>query len=320
MSLVAFITDPGKGGHFLNWSVLYLSGKDNYYSCYSQRYETLVDNPIVKDNAHGFDANQPETLEEFYKIILDIENTEPGTFNTIYFHNFRGETPEVSKGTEQALKHVQLLDNTKIVILSNQQKHSLYSCMYAIRAIDTEEATIEHHKKFIDTYFNESNAVWQKLQLNDVWDHREFLALNLKPHYVTRIEPKFQSINGHFFLEAFDLFNCFDNTVRDLFDHLDLTINESRWDNWISVYRKWQNIHKERMRFVWYFDTIVEAIVKGWDMDLSRFDLDIIQEAAIQHTLIYKHNLNLKTWQLEKFLNTKQLHNLLEPNQHQLAV
>ena len=51
-------------------------------------------------------------------------------------------------------------------------------------------------------------------------------------------------------------------------------------------------------------------------MDLERFNLDIFQEAAIQRELLYKHNLNLKIWQLEKFKNTKQLHNLLEPNIH----
>ena len=55
-------------------------------------------------------------------------------------------------------------------------------------------------------------------------------------------------------------------------------------------------------------------------MDLTRLKLDIIQEAFIQHELIYKHNLNLKTWQLEKFTNTQQLHNLLETNTHPLGI
>ena len=55
-------------------------------------------------------------------------------------------------------------------------------------------------------------------------------------------------------------------------------------------------------------------------MDLTRFDLDVIQEAFIQRELIYKHNLNLKTFQLEKFINTQQLHNLLEPNIHPLGI
>ena len=53
-------------------------------------------------------------------------------------------------------------------------------------------------------------------------------------------------------------------------------------------------------------------------MDLESFELDIMQEAAIQRELIYKYNLNFKTWQLEKFQSTRQLHALLEPNIHSL--
>ena len=55
-------------------------------------------------------------------------------------------------------------------------------------------------------------------------------------------------------------------------------------------------------------------------MDLEKFNLDLMQEAAIQRELIYNYSLNLKTWQLEKFTNTKQLHNLLEPNLHPIPV
>ena len=55
-------------------------------------------------------------------------------------------------------------------------------------------------------------------------------------------------------------------------------------------------------------------------MDLEKFNLDLMQEAAIQRELIYNYSLNLKTWQLEKFTNTKQLHGLLEPNLHPIPV
>jgi len=55
-------------------------------------------------------------------------------------------------------------------------------------------------------------------------------------------------------------------------------------------------------------------------MDLSRFELNLNQEASIQHVLIYKYDLNLKTWGLEKFPNnTKKLHELLEPNIHKIT-
>ena len=45
-----------------------------------------------------------------------------------------------------------------------------------------------------------------------------------------------------------------------------------------------------------------------------------LEQAFTQHKLICKHNLNLKTQQLETFTNTQQLHNLLEPNIHTLGI
>jgi hypothetical protein len=54
-------------------------------------------------------------------------------------------------------------------------------------------------------------------------------------------------------------------------------------------------------------------------MSLERFNLDFYKEVIIQNALLYKQNLNLKNWQLEKFpANTQDLHKLLEPNIHQL--
>jgi hypothetical protein len=87
---------------------------------------------------------------------------------------------------------------------------------------------------------------------------------------------------------------------------------------WIKIYADWKKFHYQRLMFCWYFDQIVNYIINGYYMDLSRFNLDIMQEACIQHHLIYQHDLNLKTFNLKKFYNTQQLHQLLEKNPHPL--
>ena len=57
------------------------------------------------------------------------------------------------------------------------------------------------------------------------------------------------------------------------------------------------------------------AIVDNFYYDIGEYKLNIAQEAAIQHVMLYKYNLNFKIWQLEKFPNnTQDLHKLLEPN------
>ena len=149
-----------------------------------------------------------------------------------------------------------------------------------------------------------------------VWDKREFIALVIRPFDSDRITNYHQFDFDHFALSAPDLWLNLGHSIHDVLNYCDLDLDCNLYDSWKPVYYQWQQLHLDRLKFCWYFDTIVDNIVSGRHMDLSRFNLDIVREAAIQHVLIYKHNLNLKTWQLEKFENTQQLHKLLEPNTH----
>ena len=97
--------------------------------------------------------------------------------------------------------------------------------------------------------------------------------------------------------------------------YLDLDIVPERLSAWIPVYRRWQSIQSRSLKFAINLPYIIDAIVNNWYYELD--DLSFEQEVIIQHFLIYKHNLNLKTWKLSKFPdNTQQLHDLLEANIH----
>ena len=163
--------------------------------------------------------------------------------------------------------------------------------------------------------------VWNDLELTDVWDKREFIALNINNKNVLSINDIITDYDNNFYtLNCMDLFNTFDTSVYKLFDYLELSIDLARFEKWLLVYNNWKKVHYSRLQFTWYFDTIIHNIINGKSMDLEKFNLDLMQEAAIQRALIYNYSLNLKTWQLEKFTNTKQLHNLLEPNLHPIPV
>jgi hypothetical protein len=96
--------------------------------------------------------------------------------------------------------------------------------------------------------------------------------------------------------------------------YLGKSIDDARWNHWVTVYTKWRNVHLDVLRFGWNLSHVVEAIVNGYDYDLTPLNLDIIRESIIQGHLIKYHGLNLKTWNLDKFpFNTKDLHDLLEP-------
>ena len=165
-------------------------------------------------------------------------------------------------------------------------------------------------------------AVYKKVYTSDYYTQvaAKYSILTKFPDYLQMLLISNADLKQpHYLLNTFELYNILDQTLDQLFSFLEINIDTTRRMHWQEVYSKWKKLHTKRLKFVWYFDTIVDYIVNGYDLGLLNFDLDLLQEATIQHELIYKHNLNLKTFQLEKFTNTKQLHNLLEPNIHPLG-
>ena len=313
--MIAVITDPEVGGTFLTWTIYYLSGKTQYFSQTEQAFVELPSNPLTSKNAHKFGATHPNNIDDFNRYLpAAITNDE-----CIYMHQFRSNTK---------LAIDQLCTSTvKIVVVATPKTQALYHCKYQHRSDVVPAWTSplmlndpdEIYQDVISYFFADSKLAWENENLNDIWDKREFIALNFDftswDDIISYIDPAIK----YYRIDTMDLWTSFDSSVRDMFEYLDINIDESRYAQWTLVYNQWKTVHTDRVKFIWYFDIIVNAILDNTDIDLARFNLDICQEAAIQHELIYKHNLNLKTWQLDKFLNTMQLHNLLEPNIHDLS-
>ena len=322
--MIAVLTDPGVGGTFLTWTLHYLAGHRLHYNARKQCWLDVPDTPLNKNNAHQFVANQPQDLDAFIKIKQQLDQVESPTFHSIYFHHFTGAESARHEDTARA---VELLSPYKKVVVTNSPEHALYQLKYSSRA-NSYTAWKDHNQiiyddgaawmDFIQHFYSESLKQWGKEKLDSVWDLREFLALNLSPFDRIGMEKNTKLTNDHYRLNTMELWTVFDQTVPALFDYLDQELIQSRLENWTKIYTQWQHFHQDRLLFVWYFDTIIEYIIKGYDLDLIRFNLDLIQEASIQHVLIHKYQLNLKTWQLKKFTNTRQLHQLLEPSSYKL--
>jgi hypothetical protein len=323
--MIAVVTDNAVGGTFLTWTLHFLSGQQQYYHAESNGFLPVPGDPTTERNAHGFQQNQPLFLKDFNPILnclTSIESKEP---QHIYFHWLMPHNKE-NEDTQTAIQDF-LPYFSKIIVLSLPLEMSLYHCQYSIRTDvsrsfqDTNQLIVNDNHRwedFINYFFRDSKEKWNNLDLTDHWDQREFLALNLRPFKHKTVADLFVKTQNHYQINAVDLWTTFDSTVQSLFKYLEIDIDPHRYQAWHNVYIKWKQNHLKQMMFCWYFKIIINNIINGHDMDLSRFNLDIVQEAAIQHYLIYKHNLNFKTWQLEKFINTKQLHNLLEPNIHPL--
>jgi len=321
--LIAVLTDPAVGGTFLTWSLHYLAGHDNYYQAKSGVWIDLPHNPLTEKNSHGFLANHPES-KSFDDIYSSLVSTKTNNFHTIYLSNDVSNVESFDLNLEKCISS---LRDEQLILLTLSTPHQLYQSSSRTSRLDPasmsdlnkilDNAT-DAEQDFNEHFFKNSFQTWQNLNLTSYWDRREFLALNLRPKKTIHICPNIDLNCNHYRLDTMELWNTFDLTVDHLFKYLGLTIKSERRSHWNTVYQKWRKLHYQKILFVWYFDQIIDYILQGYNFDLTRFNLDINQESAIQHELIYTHNLNLKTWQQEKFTNTKQLHDLLEPNIHPL--
>lgn len=320
--MIAVFGDAYTGGTFLSWSLHFLAGHKTHYHAKTNSWIPLVDNPIVKQNAHGFLVNRPLTLNETTQMLEKINTQPTELFSSMYVHGF-GNSDSIS-----AIKQTQQSANKCIVLGMQPRDLCLYQSKYNSRgdfkrSLSNQDKILytadEIYINFVDAFFFDSKQKWNDLNLTEVWDQREFLALNLRPFELSNsILNLVDRTAQHYYIDALDLYYNFTHRLTHLFDFLNIKLNNKNLEHWQKIYSHWQQLHTSQLQFIWYFDSIIDSIINGYYLDLSRFGLDIIQESVIQHTLIYKHGLNFKTWHLEKFIDTKQLHSLLEPNLHPL--
>lgn len=324
MEIISVASDVSVGGTFLSWTLHWLAGHDTVFSYEQKQWLNIPSNPNNKTNAHKFSSNLMSGPERFYDMLGVLQDTDTAEFHHVYFHPFRNPNHGDSKVALDTLCNI----SNKVLVLEHQGKNQdLYWCKYAAR---THTPKInnwneyysdwdEQHRDFVQAKLtNEQGKVIFDSFPESVWDYREFLALHWPQLVPPRLSSFFDYSQTHFLINTYDLFNSLDQHIHYIFEYLDLEINPSRLTDWQLVYQEWRNVHHDRMQFQTYFDTIVENIIHNRHMDLTRFNLDIVREAAIQHHLIKHHNLNLKTWQLTEFKNTQQLHALLEPSQHSI--
>jgi len=321
--MIIILSDAAVGGTFLTWSIHYLSGQSRYFLAQHNKWVDLPENPLTDRNAHGFDTSRPGNIEQCNNILTNTSAMTDYTYCQ-YFH----PTARLSAESQDVVDILKSKAN-KTIVLTLHPYYKLYYVSYKRRGgpqisffdpniILTSDDDI--HWDRIDYYYGQAKRDWGADNLINIWDHREFLALSASfrstfPSILTFTDLQ----TDHYRLNSLDLWTMFEHNLESLFQYLEIEMCTDRYPLWLDVYNQWKKIHVNRIMFCNYFDIIIEYIVSGVNFDLEKFGLDIMQEAAIQHALMYRHNLNLKTWQIIKFTNTRQLHELLEPCLHDLS-
>lgn len=324
----------GLGLHFLDWSLQYLAGETTVQLFPSISTTKLLSNPLVSNTAHNHHTNPVHSaamFEQYYDASNDKLTIFQGSINmntlldqkNIGFKDTSNQT-RLNLSNEILNENYRIIDsalnkNTKIISVTWAKQHTLvpiYQSRFLQGYDNRSHTTVESlYQEYLDLFFPGSQIHWNSTNL---WDFREALALNLQLDQLTyncHHELVKYAKSNIFEIDTKQLWFDAENLIISMFDKFEITLDKTRLKYWKEIYQHWQKVHD--VKFSEDFELILDNIYAGNDFDLTSYELTLIKEALIQHGMITRYNLNFKTWQLEKFpSNTKDLHNLLEPNIH----
>lgn len=329
------------GCTFIDWSIHFLSGQNDFYNATTDSWLPVVTDPITSINSHGHLKNHPsgqKKLEEFFKTVDSLVPDRVYSAYPMHLHaNTAAAELKISTNylnnelTKKIFDYIandynQLLEtcwqqNAKLIFVGTNANIPFY--FLTVRALGTrllkpgivnsaEAAIVE----FQHVFFKESISTWNNLGLCNIWDIRERRALDLR--VVSNPDKAVTNLKfPHLWIDCLNFWTRGDTLIQTIMDYVELKIIPERFESWKVIFKKWQKIQLDALQFDYNCRHIVDAIINNWYYEI---DLTFEQEIVIQHFLIYNHNLNLKTWKLEKFPNNTQLlHQLLEPNIHPLT-
>jgi hypothetical protein len=338
-NIVCVTSKHSLGCTFVDWSINFLSGNSNFFKITEMQQVPLSLNPINSHNSHGHKKNHPSGLNKtidyirkfqeqksgFYTMypcplniddicnILNIDHSmisNPEIFQQIYCYQDQDYNDMIDFCINESVQVIYVHNNTQSV-----------GYFWNLRTLDRQLLTSEPYRNidharedFLEIFFNSSLKSWSTVETSNRWDIREKIALDIRPYDLGRFSD-IGITKPHCWVDCQDLWHSTDEVLIDVMKFINVPIDTQRWKLWLPIMSMWQAIQKKQLKFYYVVDHIVKSIVNNWYYPLG--SLSLFQEAVIQHCLIYKHNLNLKTWQLDSFpSNTQDLHKLIEPNFH----
>jgi hypothetical protein len=304
--LIGIIVDQHTKINLLAWTIYYLSGQSNYYYA-GFDYWFDVDEEPVSDEASEIEVEVDGSgdIDEFRDFQSSIRSANDFTGLRLICTRI-SDLKEHNKEIPDAIAECDKL----IVVGSNKDNH-LYSDKSSKHDDELDDYLLE--------YFKDSMSAWGDVK-DTPWDRREFIALNHRPFNNKAIKNIVDIEHPHFFIDTAELYTDFAKVIPKLFEFIGDPICEERLEQWGKIYELQKNNLRDRIGWDRNFQKIVDSIIAGEDMDLGKFKLDMMRESTILHELLYKHNLNLKAYGLDELpKNTKEIHELLEPNFHTLT-
>jgi hypothetical protein len=338
---ICITSSQAAGCTFVDWSIHFLSGQSNYFNVVENQWIDIIQNPVNVINAHGHKKNHPDGCINTQQYLNKFDSMPGSAIYSVYSAPLTLDfaAKQLNIDINQIDSDLNAFNHIKQYVINDYNKmfDLCHSTQTKIVYVDVDPATALYHTEFRnlnrfltkpdkpnsineledefqEIFFKTSQTQWKELDLTDVWDIREKLALNTRPFEILYNNFKFEKIYPHHWINCSVLWTHTAKTITKLMKYLELEIDSDRFKSWIPICQQWQHRQLDLVEFCYIQPHIVDAIVHNLYYEI---DLTFKQEVIIQHCLIYQHGLNLKTWQLKKFPNnTQDLHKLLELNIH----
>lgn len=304
--LIGLVVDQHTKINLLAWTIYYLSGQSNYYYAGFDYWFDVDAEPISDDVSDiEVEVDGSSRVEEFKALQESIRAANEFTGLRLICTRV-SETNQLSSEMLDALAECD-----KIIVVGSNKDGHLYGNKSTNHNDELDDYLLE--------YFKDSMSAWDDVK-DTPWDRREFIALNHRPFNNKSIANLINIKQPHFYIDTAELYTDFSKVVPKLFEFIGDPVCEENLTQWETIYAFQTSNLKDRINWDQSFQQIIDSIVSGEDMDLSKFKLDMMRESTILHELLYKHNLNLKAYGLNELpKNTKDIHNLLEENFHKLT-
>jgi len=328
MTTINIIVSPyhNIGTHFFSWSLNFVAGNvENNSECFNgiNWHHSKIDSSFGLENTKETIEELSNTSEKFTNLNVILRYLDD-----ISHDLYRKEFKEISVDQRTAVEKANIDDYKKtlrwlqkqnfIPIILDYNNNDISSVIYNDRfAVDWTGKNYSTHDDVVSVY--EKAFFADNIYTNDssIWDRREKLALiyHKKVKVVDSLLSLIDNQLPHLYYTSDDIWNNLDSVLPEILETLNLPFNHDNFVEWKKQYNIWRKVHD--YCFSRHFDRIIDSIKHNKYMSLKRFNMNFYKEMLIQQELIKNHNLNFKTWKLEKFPdNTQDLHKLLEPNCH----
>ena len=312
-NFVNLMAPAGVGGTFFVWSIYYLSSANLKYDCLLQRDKTetfdpiidisVTDNPLNSKNSHAFRKTHPCTATQFNHVWDKFVHT--GWSNDVFVAYTVNDMVNDSFYDDIIANYPDIYKHVLFLYDLQRDTDFVFDGIYTRTPTD-----LFGKKSFLQFPDKESNELTG-------YDLKEKFSLYYPNMVNTQLDASNSVTNKQhtnvISVDYYKFINEFDKLIPDLFDDLNIAFHESRFEQWKSVYKKWQTITD--LNFFNDLDQIVLDIVNNNSRDLQAYNINDSKEIILMSKLLFNHNLTLKISEIGNVIaNTTDWYPLLEEN------